>query len=161
MLSLKVDDYRASERAITIRESKGREPRFIPVSPDWAKALDTWLKIRAKLMTGQTKDEGWLFITEYGTRMDEGRFLKVLKNKLQWVGLSDQITLHSLRRYSLNRLAKHNLLAAQQIAGHKETKTTLIYTKLDPDFIREAHASVAVVKNILGSKREERRKRLL
>ena len=161
MLNLKVDDYRVSERAITIRESKGREPRFIPVSSDWAKALNTWLKIRAKIMAEQKSDEGWLFITEYGTRMDEGRFLKVLKNTLVWVGLTDQITLHSLRRYSLNRLAKFNLLAAQQIAGHKDTKTTLIYTKLDPDFIREAHASVAVVKNILGSKREERRKRLI
>ena len=161
MLNLKVEDYRVSERAITIRESKGREPRFIPVSSEWAKTLATCLKIRSKLMAGQPKDEGWLFITEYGTRMDEGRFLKVLKNTLQWVELSDQITLHSLRRYSLNRLAKFNLLAAQQIAGHKETKTTLIYTKLDPDFIREAHASVAVVKNIMGSKREERRKRLI
>ena len=126
MLNLKVDDYRVSERAITIRESKGREPRFIPVSSDWAKALNTWLKIRAKIMAGQKSDEGWLFITEYGTRMDEGRFLKVLKNTLVWVGLTDQITLHSLRRYSLNRLAKFNLLAAQQIAGHKDTKTTLI-----------------------------------
>jgi site-specific recombinase XerD len=161
ILNLKVEDYRASERAITIRESKGREPRFIPVSGDWAKALDAWLKIRNKLMAGQPKDEGWLFITEYGGRMEEGRFLKVLKKMLVWASISNQITLHSLRRYSLNRLAKFNLLAAQQIAGHKETKTTLIYTKLDPDFIREAHASVAVVKNILGSKREERRKRLI
>jgi site-specific recombinase XerD len=161
MLSLKVEDSRAGEKSITIRESKGREPRFIPVSAEWAKALDTWLKLRAKLMAGQPRDEGWLFITEFGTRMDEGRFLKVLKKTLVWAELSDQITLHSLRRYSLNRLAKFNLLAAQQIAGHKETKTTLIYTKLDPDFIREAHASVAVVKNILGSKREERRKRLV
>jgi site-specific recombinase XerD len=161
ILNLKREDYRAGERAITIRESKGREPRFVPVSADWADALDTWLTLRAKLMAGQEKDEGWLFITEFGTRMDEGRFLKVLKKMLAWAGLSDQITLHSLRRYSLNRLAKFNLLAAQQIAGHKETKTTLIYTKLDPDFLREAHARVAVVKNILGSKREERRKRLV
>lgn len=112
-------------------------------------------------MAGQKSDEGWLFITEYGTRMDEGRFLKVLKNMLVWVGLTDQITSHSLQRYSLNRLAKFNLLAAQQIAGHKDTKMTLIYTKLDPDFIQEAHASVAVVKNILGSKREERHRQAL
>ena len=32
MLSLKVDDYRAKERQIVIRESKGREPRTLPVS---------------------------------------------------------------------------------------------------------------------------------
>ncbi len=61
----------------------------------------------------------------------------------------------------MNRLAKHNLLAAQTIAGHKETKTTLLYTKLDPDFVREMHDAVGVVKGILGSKRPDRRKKLV
>lgn len=71
------------------------------------------------------------------------------------------MTLHSLRRYSLNRLAKVNLLATQAIAGHKEPKTTLLYTKLDADFVRDVHTSVSVVKNVLNSKREERRKRIV
>ncbi len=149
MLSLKVDDYRAKERQIVIRESKGREPRTLPVSAEWVEALAVWLRQRGKVMAGQPEDEGWLFVSEFGGRLDEGRFLKTLK-------------LHSLRRYSLNRLAKVNLLATQQIAGHKETRTTLLYTQLDPDFVRGVHDNVGVVRDILGNKRAgKQRKRLV
>ncbi len=161
MLSLKVDDYRAKERQIVIRESKGREPRTLPVSPEWIEAIDVWLRQRSKAMKGQ-EDEGWLFIIEFGGRLDEGRFLKSLKKVTAFAEVSDHITLHSLRRYSLNRLAKVNLLATQQIAGHKETRTTLLYTQLDPDFVRGVHSSVGVVRDILGNKRvAKQRKRLV
>lgn len=161
IVNLKTDDYRASEGMVMIRESKGREPRAIPVSSEFAEALNVWMKLRSKVTAGLETDEGWLFISEYGTKLDEGRFLKGLKRLTAWAGLPDAITLHSLRRYSLNRLAKRNLLAAQQIAGHKDPNTTLIYTKIDPDFVREVHQSVSVVKNILSSKREQRRRRLI
>jgi site-specific recombinase XerD len=82
--------------------------------------------MRAKVMENASagEDEGWLFVNEYGGRMDESRFLKAIKSVIRYAKLSEGITLHSLRRYSLNRLAKTNLLAAQAIAGHKETKTT-------------------------------------
>jgi integrase len=33
MLNLKMEYYRAKERVVTIRESKGKEPRVLPVSP--------------------------------------------------------------------------------------------------------------------------------
>jgi len=161
MLSLKVDDYRAKERQIVIRESKGREPRTLPVSAEWVEALEVWLQQRRKIMAGQ-EDEGWLFISEFGGRLDEERFLKALKKIFRCAGISEHITLHSLRRYSLNQLAKVNLLATQQIAGHKETRTILLYTQLDPDFVRGVHESVGVVRDIIGNRRAaKQRKRLV
>jgi len=98
----------------------------------------------------------------FGGRLDESCFLKALKKVVTSTRISDRITLHSLRRYSLNRLAKVNLLATQQIAGHKETRTTLLYTQLDADFVRDVHDSVGVVRDILGNKRTAvQRKRLV
>ena len=165
ILNLKVDDYSPSERQIVIRESKGKEPRVLPISSEWAAALTTWLKVRQRIMINVPKgqDEGWLFISEFGGKMDERHFLRALRKVTGWAGLTENITLHSLRRYSLNRLAKVNLLAAQTIAGHKETKTTLIYTRLDPDFVRDVHSSVGVLRDIVGSKRgnEKARRRLV
>ena len=156
VLSLKVNDWSSGARQITIRESKGREPRVIPVSPEWAKALEDWCRTRARVMSGVPKneDEGWLFLSETGTRLEERRFLKNLKDYLAFAGLPSEISLHSLRRYSINRLAKVNLLAAQSIAGHKSPETTLIYTKLDGEFVRGVHDSVGVVRTVLSSKRE-------
>ncbi len=163
MLSLKVGDYDRGGRQITIRESKGRESRPIPVSREWADVLDVWLKVRARIMKDVPKeeDEGWVFLSEFNTRLDEGRFLKVLKRYAAFASASDQITLHSLRRYSLNRLAKNNILGAQAIAGHKETKTTLLYTRIDADFVRDIHEQVGVVRGIVSNSRIAAKKRRL
>jgi integrase len=40
LLSLKIGDCKLKEREILIRQSKGREPRTIPISDDWAKAVE-------------------------------------------------------------------------------------------------------------------------
>jgi hypothetical protein len=99
------------------------------------------------------EDAGWLFLTEFGGRVDEGRFLKFLKRYVAFAGLTGEITLHSLRRYSLNRLSKTDLLGAQRIAGHKETKTTLLYTQLDAEHVRSVHERANVVEGIVTNKR--------
>jgi site-specific recombinase XerD len=161
MLSFKVDDVRLAERQVTVRESKGREPRTLPISEEWAEALRTWLKVRARVMARADEDEGWLFVTEFGEQMDPLAFLRCLERMRSFAGLPRAITLHSLRRYSLNKLAKHNLLAAQRIAGHKDTKTTIGYTELDADHLRQAHDEVGVVKAILGTRAQSRKKRLI
>lgn len=170
MLNLKTGDYRESERMIYITQSKGRKPRPLPVSPEWETALSVWMKLRAKIMAepvafGAT-DEGWLFISETGAQIDDARFRKSLKSYIRWANLPDSMTLHSLRRFSLNKLAKINLLAAQAIAGHQSPSTTILYTKLDPDFLREVHASVGVVRGVVtfGEENKQlisRRRRLL
>ncbi len=163
VLALKLDDYQASEKQLTIRESKGREPRAIPVSQECATTIADWLKVRARVMKEVPKDEdeGWLFISEVGSAIEGHSFLRSLHKTTAFAGLSKQVTLHSLRRFSINRLAKFNLLGAQAIAGHKDTKTTLIYTRIDPDFVRDIHDQVGVVRGILRGKRAVQRKRLV
>jgi site-specific recombinase XerD len=160
VLSLKLDDFQKDQ--LHIRHSKGKEQRSVPVSPECQSALRDWLKVRTRIMNDvpDGEDEGWLFISEAGTKIPGDRFNKVLHRITAYAGLSKQITLHSLRRYSLNRLSKHNLLMAQTIAGHKDPRTTLIYTKIDPEFVRSMHDEVGVVRSILTSKRAEKRKRL-
>jgi site-specific recombinase XerD len=132
------------------------------VSPEWEEALSVWLRLREKVMKGAQNDEGWLFISETGAQMDDHRLRKTLHSYLMWAGLP-HLSFHGLRRFSLNRLAKNNLLAAQAIAGHKETKTTLLYTKLDPDFLREVHANVGVARSVVEDAKPlvVRRKRLV
>ena len=53
MLSQKVDGYRAKERQIVIHDSKGSEPRTLPISPEWSEALNVWLRKRSKIMGGK------------------------------------------------------------------------------------------------------------
>lgn len=160
--NLKLDDYRAKEMQITIRESKGKEPRALPISPGTVEAVGNWLKVRERMMkrVPTEEDEGWLFLSEYGSAVDLCRFGKSIKAVLRWAGINDKITLHCLRHYSLNRLAKVNRTVAQQIAGHKDPRTTEVYIHLDADYMRQVHAQVGIVDTVLENRRLARKKRL-
>jgi Site-specific recombinase XerD len=160
-LHLEEGDFRAGALQVLIRESKGKEPRALPLSPATAAAVNDWLRVRARMMRGAEEDPGFLFLSEYGTRMDESRFGKAMKAVASWAGLPGEITLHSVRHYSLTKLAKHNLLMAQAIAGHKDPRTTNIYAHADADFLRQVHGEVGAVDTVLSNRRAARKKRLV
>jgi site-specific recombinase XerD len=153
-LSLTVSDVKLAEASVMIRQNKGKEPRTLPVGPEWKEALEAWLRVRNRVMgtVPPGEDAGWLFPSDTGNRLEEVHFLRTLKRVTAFAGLPKEIALHSLRRYSLNRLAQHNLLMVQEIAGHKETKTTYGYTKLDPEFVRREHALASPLGSVLSNK---------
>ena len=91
-------------------------------------------------------------MSETGGRLNEQRILETLRRLTAYADLNEEITLHSLRRYSLNQLAKHNLLMAQTITGHQDTKTTLGYTRLDPEFIRATHREASPLGSVMSSR---------
>jgi integrase/recombinase XerD len=162
VLSFQVEDYQPGAGQITVTKSKGRKARVLPVTPECAAAVCDWLRIRTRIMKQVPKgeDEGWLFISESGRRIDNSSFCKVLHRYCTRAGLSDRITLHSLRRFSINRLVKINPRAAQYIAGHEDMKTTELYAKIDAEHLREVQQQAGVLKSILTSKRAEKKKRL-
>ena len=168
VMNFKESDYSNTEkgRQLTVRYAKGRKPRVLPVSSLCAEAINEWLKIRKRVMSNmpQDFDEGWLFMSETGSRANEGNYLHTLKRIVRWAGLPEGINNHSQRRYSLTVNAKDEkggILYAQALAGHKDPKTTMIYVTLDSDYLRDRHESVGVVKDLLKSARSVPRKRLV
>ena len=164
--TVKVKDRDKVIWQITVRESgssettKGRSSRYVPLSDECVEAIQAWLKIRARTMKEAPKDsdEGWLFISETGGRCDESRFLKSIRRITNWAELPSAITLHSLRRFSINKLSKIDVLGAQRIAGHKDTKTTLIYTELDAGHVAAVHERAGVVKGIVAGRKTVRKR---
>lgn len=164
IFNLTCSDYEPTTQQLTIRTSKGREPRVLPVSDTLAAALKGWLKVRSRVMRDvpPSEDEGWLFISEAGTRVNEGNYLRGIKKIIRWAGLPEGINNHSQRRFSLNRSAKKGgLLYAQGLAGHKDPKTTMVYLKIDGDYMRDTHRQVNVLGELLGSKKVQKKKRLV
>ena len=157
-LSLKVSDYNAKERQVTITASKGREPRRLPLDGHSVAAVEEWLKVRNRVMKDADEDEGYLFISEFGGKIDEGKHAKMQRTYVKFAGLDPKFTLHSIRRFAINKHAKNNLFAAQMLAGHKNPMTTNMYTKLDAGFMREEHARTDVMGSVFASKREKRKR---
>ncbi len=166
ILSFKTTDYQERDggRQLTVRESKGREPRTLPVSKECAVAIELWLKIRKRVMVNviPEEDEGWLFVSETGGRIDEGNYLRGIKKIAAYAGLSKAINNHSQRRFSLNGMAENgDILFAQRMAGHKDPKTTMTYLAISSGYLREKHDHVGTVRNVLVSARSVKRKRLI
>lgn len=164
ILNLKVSDWQDGQ--LTIREAKGRQPRVLPISPTLTQALDEWMKVRMRIAGKMpaSEDEGWLFISERGDKVDYHSYVKSLRRVVEWAGLDPRIRNHSQRRFSLNRMAKDprgGLMFAQGMAGHRDPKTTMIYLKIDGDYLRETHAQVNVLGNLLTSKRAKKRAKLV
>jgi len=157
MLALRLDDYQPAQRQIVIRKSKGDEPRTIPISDWWVQAVDSYLRARPKV------ESNLLFINEFGDPLTTGQFRKAFREYQKFAGV-DGFTLHGLRHYALTQLAKTDLWAANQIAGHKDLTVTRRYLHGDVAHVREAHAQAAPLGRILGGndrKIMERRRRVV
>ena len=163
ILSLKTEDYQASERQITVRARSKSEPHTILVSKQTSHAIAAWLKVRARVMKNVpgSEDSGYLFLSETGGRMDEGRFLKTIKKYADFAGILEKFSLQALHRFSLNRGANRGSLAAQPIAIHKQEKMTLTNTTVDMDYVRRSHEEAGVVRSLLRNEQTARRKRLV
>jgi len=162
MLSLKVSDYVPAERKAVFRHTKGKEQRAVPVSPEWAEALASWLKVRARVMRDvpPEEDAGWLFISDNGGPIDPLAFIKTLHRITGWAGLP-KLILHDFRRFSINAHVKDNPMQTQYMVGHKDPKTTYGYTKLGVEDIRKTQERAGLLRSVMSAKKSEKRKRLV
>lgn len=156
ILGLKLGDYDKARKQIVFRETKGNEPRIVPIEDAWIEAVDAWLRVRGEL------ESDLLFVTLYGEPIDVRCFSRQFHRYCEF-GKVEDVTLHSLRHYALTTIAKSDLWAASLIAGHKHLRVTRGYLHNDPDHVRQAHAAAAPLTRILVHARSQsaRRKRVV
>ena len=152
LFALRLDDYRSAEKQIAFRETKGREPRELPVSAAWTSIVDSYLKKRPKC------DCPTLFVNAFGEPMNTAMFSRQFRGYAEYAGLSG-FNLYGLRHYALTRLAQTNLLGASMIAGHKNPKTTMRYLHASPEFVRDVHTQAAPLSRIIVNTRSEKARR--
>lgn len=155
MLALTLDDYDRAQRQIVIRKAKGDEPRIIPIRRAWMDAVDAYLKVRPSI------ESNLLFISEYGEAISTNEFAKRFRGYLNFAGISG-FSLHGLRHYAISTLAKQDVWATSQIAGHKDLTVTRSYLHGDPVHVRSAHEAAnplgRILVNVRSQKQNERRK---
>ena len=149
MLSLRLDDYDCDRMQITFRRTKTDRPRTVPISRDWQEAVDMYLRVRPQC------DSPLLFISRTGLPLSVTAYGAQFRHYADFAGVTGW-SLHGLRHYALSQIARTDVLAAQQIAGHTSLVVTQGYLHTSADQVRAAHTQAAPLSRLLVNRRTER-----
>jgi integrase/recombinase XerD len=123
LLSLKLTDVDSKRNLLLIKQAKGFKDRVAPLSDKTIALLRSYVKAM--------KPKNYLFEGQYdGERYDARSLQKVLKNALEKTKINKPVTLHWLRHSYATHLLESgtDLRYIQEILGHRNSKTTEIYT---------------------------------
>ena len=137
-LNLCLSDYDKTRGLLKATHTKTGAIRDVPVSPDLAKALAEWLKVRPKKSTTD-----YLIVTETGTRLTVRACTRQYQRYLSFArgcGMElPRLTMHSWRHFALNAVATQNPEHARVLAGHKRLSTTQRYTQLSVGQVQQVY----------------------
>jgi len=118
------EDIDSERKTITVRGGKGRKDRVSLLSEKMLK----WLRCYYQ----EYQPRKWLFEGQKGGRYSNQSVQKILKKALLKAGILKKATIHTLRHSFATHLLEQgtDLRYIQELRGHKNAKTTEIYTHI-------------------------------
>ncbi len=137
-INLKIVDIDTSRMLIKITQGKGRKDRYVPLSPKLLVLIKEYYK--------SYKSKDYLFEGQLGGRYSARSIQNIVKNALKKCNIRKKITVHSLRHSYATHLIEQgtDVKLVQEILGHKDVRTTQIYTHI-------SSASISKIKNPFDS----------
>jgi len=123
LIHLKPENIDSKRHLLLILNSKGKKDRVIPISDKIIELLREYYKMY--------KPKKWLFEGQFPEMpYSETSLQKILKNALTIAKIKKPVTLHWLRHSYATHLLENgtDLRYIQELLGHKNSKTTEIYT---------------------------------
>lgn len=119
---------------------KGNRERIIPLGEIALKSLSVYLNKGRPQLIKNPKEKG-LFLNCHGRQITRQGFWKIVKKWAQQVGISKEITPHTLRHSFATHLLANgaDLRSVQELLGHTDIATTQIYTHLTKNKLREIY----------------------
>jgi integrase/recombinase XerD len=119
------------------------EPRIIALQPEHVRALHIYLKVRAELLESKRLpvDSGPLFITDDGAVFSKTAMRRLFDTIRRAMGIP--VTPHTLRHFAASTLLKTpgvTVRQVQEMMGHADIRTTLGYSHISLDEVRQAEA---------------------
>lgn len=123
-VNLKIKDIDSKRMLLRINQSKGNKDRFVPISNKMLLLLREYYK--------EYKPTEFLFEGQFKEFYSARSIQAILKNAVRNCKIKKQITVHSLRHSYATHLLEQgtDISLIQKILGHKDIKTTLLYTQI-------------------------------
>lgn len=147
VIALRPKDFDFEKKLITLKETKGDYPRvtilpekMIPYLKTYFRQLERQFARHSALnpMAQEITSVNYLFTGRQNKKISAASVQKTFAKTLKLAGIEKKATFHSLRHsFATHMLEKGtNLRIIQDLLGHKDIKTTLVYTRVSPDFLR-------------------------
>ena len=130
IINLKITDIDSNNMQVFIEKSKGKKDRYVNLPQSVLKQLRLYYKAY--------RPKKFLFEGQAGGQYAKRSLQNVFKNALQKAGINKQVGIHSLRHSYATHLLEQgtDIRFIQELLGHKDIKTTLIYTEVSNNSIR-------------------------
>lgn len=138
LIALNISDVDLSTGSIRCF-SKNRE-RFIPMYPYAMAVLKHYMEHVRPALVSSDRIEA-LFVNMNGDRMSRQGFWKLIKHYQNKASIKKEITPHMLRHSFAAHLLENgaDLRSVQKMLGHSDISSTLFYTQLVPNSIRDVY----------------------
>lgn len=139
--TLRVRDLSLRERHLKC-EGKGGKQRMVPIGNRAIQAIDRYTEeLRGKLAAKSPHPPEELFLSRSGRPLDRIQLWRLVKLYALRVGISSEISPHSLRHsFATHLLAGGaDLRLVQEMLGHASIQTTQIYTHVEHSRLKKIH----------------------
>lgn len=139
--ALKLTDVNMTERYARVT-GKGNKQRMVSLTPMAIDAITAYLNLeRPDMVANAVLDEGWLFVTRSGRRMNRESVWELMQRYAARVGCGKDVSPHTLRHsFATHLLAGGaDIRALQEMLGHASIRTTQIYTHVDHTRLKSVH----------------------
>jgi integrase/recombinase XerD len=140
LVGLKLYDLDRDRGTIMIREGKGRKQRVIPIGERALRWVDRYLaEVRPQLVV--TPDEGYLFLTHYGTAFEKSSLTEMVRLFVKQAGIGKKGSVHLFRHTMATLMLEGgaDVRYVQAMLGHSRLETTVIYTAVAVKKLKEVH----------------------
>jgi site-specific recombinase XerD len=141
--NINLQDVDLSNGQVTIRQGKGREPRYVFINRTSLKALRSYLRVRVNIKTES------LFVSKTMERLTYDGLRQILERRAVLAGLKEIPSPHDFRRqFALSMLRnKVNIFSLQRLMGHKDISILQRYLAQTTEDISTAHAQGSPVEH--------------
>jgi site-specific recombinase XerD len=142
LLDLKPSDIDMKRNLICVKQGKGSKDRNIPVEPWIIDAIGQWKVVRDKITTKHKN----LFLTLNGNVVGAHYMREMVERERKAAGILQHVTPHMLRHTFASELLEEGftIREVQELLGHADISTTMIYTHVNPTVMADKVAKRAM-----------------
>lgn len=131
IVAMKVEDVNSKSMLVFIERGKGKKDRYANLPESILDQLREYYKVY--------KPKGYLFEGQYGGAYSVRSVQQVFKTAMFRAGINRSLGIHSLRHSFATHLLESgtDVRFIQELLGHKDIKTTLLYTHVSDNSVRK------------------------